>query len=181
MKKLNHNIAIYFMTFGTLFLASCEPNEDNPNQQEIITTVRIVATPQLSGTPVSFEFNDPDGTGGNAPVIDTIFLAANTTYNVSLELYNEAITPVDTITNEIEEEGTDHQFFFVPTGITINTAYEDQDANGNPIGLLSAWSAGNAASGTLRLTLKHLGGIPKDGNITTGETDIQIDFPAVIQ
>jgi len=173
--------SIFLLLAGCAILTSCEPNTDNPNEQEIVTTLRITATEVPVWTPLVFEFNDPDGDGGNAPTIDTLHLAASTTYQVSLELLNESVSPVDTITHEIEEEGTDHQFFFVPAGVSITASYDDQDSNGDPVGLHSTWTTGAASSGTLRLTLKHLDGLPKDGNINTGDTDIQVDFPVSIQ
>ena len=40
--------------------------------------------PQGGGSPVVFQFRDPDGEGGNAPTITSGALAANTTYSVSL-------------------------------------------------------------------------------------------------
>lgn len=172
---------IFGLLIISTFFVACEPNDHDHNEQELITTVRITATPQPSGTPLVFQFSDPDGDGGDAPIIDTIMLASSTTYDVSLEILNESVNPADTITNEIEEEATAHQFFFETTGVDINTVYNDLDSNGDPIGLLSVWTAGSISSGTFRLTLKHLDGIPKDNNINTGDTDIQIDFPAIVQ
>lgn len=159
---------------------ACEPNEDNPLEQEVITSVKLEFTEMVSGDVSSFEYSDPDGEGGNAPTIQTIQLEAAKTYQVSINLYNESATPVDTITHEIEEHGEEHQFFFNTTGVSINVNITDMDVNNLPVGLESFWTTGAANSGTMRVTLKHLDGVAKDGNINTGETDIQIDFPISI-
>lgn len=180
MKTIKTHHLVFATVISVLMLTSCDPEQDNQNEQEIITTLRVTATPQPSGTPLVYELSDPDGDGGNSPVTDTIYLAAGVTYNVALEILNESVTPTDTITHEIEEEGVDHQFFFIATGVNVTTAYNDVDLNGNPIGLESVWTTGAASTGTLEIRLKHQPGI-KDGNITTGETDIQAVFPAIIQ
>ena len=52
-----------------LFLGiSCIKNPVDPNEGELITAVRVKLTETISGVEQVFEFNDPDGEGGNVPV-----------------------------------------------------------------------------------------------------------------
>ena len=82
-------------------------NPTNPNEQELITTFKIVFTDTAGILPnVEAQFVDIDGPGGNNPTIfDTIRLAANATYNATITLLNEAAIPAQNITQEVEEEG----------------------------------------------------------------------------
>ena len=83
-----------------------------PNEEEVITTLNYTLIPSDGGTPVVLSFQDLDGDGGDPPVITGGTLAMNTTYNGSLELLNETETPPGDITEEVEEEADEHQFFF---------------------------------------------------------------------
>jgi len=172
---------------SSLFIWSCTPeNPNNPNEQEVITSVIITC---ISSTDtVEFAYSDPDGDGGNAPTIDTAFLSPSTTYTASLELLDETETPPHDMTHHIEEEGTEHQFFFtIPGTLNLTSTYSDIDANFMPIGLNNTWNTGAASTGSFTLTLRHepdknaLG--VSGGSITNagGETDIEISFPVVIQ
>ena len=61
---------------------------------------------------VVLSFQDLDGDGEDAPVINSGDLAAGVTYNGSIELLNETESPAEDITEEVEEEDLDHQFFY---------------------------------------------------------------------
>jgi hypothetical protein len=164
----------------TILLTSCDPTAPpNPNEGEVITSLKISA---INGDTLTFAYSDPDGNGGNPPTIDTIFLAPSFVYYVSLELLDETKNPVDTLTNEILDEGDEHQFFFTTT-LTLNLVsnYADADINSDPIGLTNNWTTGAASTGSLIVTLKHQPDGTKDGNITTGDTDVEVAFPVVIQ
>jgi hypothetical protein len=169
-----------------LALVSCDPaNPNNPNDQEVITSLKITAT-SITDTTV-FAYADPDGIGGAAPTIDTAFLSPSGSYSVQLELLDETKTPVDTITNEIATEADVHQFFFGFSGVSISSIYDDVDVNGKPVGLINVWSVGSNATGSVTVTLRHQlnknGAGVASGDITNagGETDIEVTFPVVIQ
>lgn len=172
---------------GSLLITSCKDDPEPPNEEEIITTVMYTLTPDGGGTSVTMSFEDLDGDGGNAATIVGGTLAANTSYTASLDLLNEAESPAEVITEEIEEEDEDHQFFFASTIADISFAYGDMDADGNPVGLSSTLTTGAAGSGTLTVTLRHepmksATGVA-DGDITNagGETDIEVVFPVDVQ
>ncbi|MFT4522988.1 MAG: hypothetical protein ACI8ZN_001940 [Bacteroidia bacterium] len=175
----------------TLFISACKEDvpEDPiiPNEEEVITSLNFTLTPEGGGTPVVLSFKDLDGDGGNAPAISEGTLVANTTYNGSLELLKELETPAEDITKEIEEEGVDHQFFFKTSVSGVNFAYNDMDANGNPIGLSTILTTNGAGSGTITVTLRHepkkdASGV-SSGDMTNagGETDIEVTFNVEVQ
>lgn len=177
-----------FLLIFALMISGCSKDPDPVNEEEVITTLTMTWTPAGSGSPVVFQFRDPDGEGGNAPTITSGALTANTTYTVSMDLLNETETPAESITQEIIDEGTEHQFFFATTaGISLSFSYDDTDANGAPIGLETTMTTGDAATGKLQVTLRHDlnkgGSGVAQGDITNagGETDLQVEFDFVIQ
>ena len=188
---MKNSILILTVIAATLLSTfnGCKDDEPAPvNEEEVITTFRATFTPQGGGAIAVFQFRDLDGDGGNPPVITNDTLVASNVYDVSLELFNETVSPVDTITNEVHDEATVHQFFFQPQGgLNLTFAYGDTDSDGHPVGLLSEATTAAASSGTLTITLrhepdKHAAGV-ENGDITNagGETDIEVTFNVVIQ
>lgn len=181
-KKLSVLFFVAFVAQSSLY-TSCTKKDDTPDEeQELITTLKIVATNSTNPSDVrTFMFKDTDGAGGNEPSIDNIALAANEVYNVAIEVLDESKTPADNITAEIAEEKNDHQFFFVPSvGLNLTNTYQDADDNNLPVGLATKFATGATSTGILTVTLKHQPGT-KDNNIATGETDVQVNFSTVIQ
>lgn len=183
-----HKLLFLALAFSAVFVSACDPDDPIVNEEELITTLRMTLTPAGGGTPVVLSFVDLDGDGGNAPVITGGTLAANTTYTGALTILNESETPVEDITEEIETEDDEHQFFFTTSaGLNLTVSYADQDGNNNPVGLATSAAAGAASTGTLTVTLRHepnktAAGV-KEGDITNagGETDIEVVFPVTIQ
>jgi len=172
---------------ATIILSGCE--KDDPvvvNEEEVITTLNYTLT-SANGAVTTLSFQDLDGDGGNAPTITGGTLAANQTYTGSLTLLNETEEPAESITEEIEAEDAEHQFFFQSDISGLTVAYADQDADGNPVGLSSTLTTGAAASGTVTIILRHepvksADGV-SEGDITNadGETDIEVEFPVDVQ
>jgi hypothetical protein len=188
---MKNKILLYITAI--IFLSACKDKNpvipQDPNEEELITTLTLIMVNSANINDTVFAtFKDADGDGGNAPsVFDTIRLTNNTTYNVKIILLNESVSPADTISNEVEEEAEEHQFFYTVTGgpaLTVN--YTDADANSVPIGLMVDFIAGAVTTnknGKLLVTLKHQPGVKPtsgQGNITLGATDIEINFPVVI-
>lgn len=174
-------IAFIFAT--SFFFTACEKDDPEiPNEEELITTLEYTLTPNGGGAATTLSFQDLDGDGGNDPTITGGTLAANQTYTGTLELLNEVETPPENITEEIEEEDEEHQFFFQTNIADLNIAYNDQDGNGNPVGLKTTITTGSTASGTISITLRHepnkSGTGVSEGDITNagGETDIEVTF-----
>ncbi|SNR16107.1 type 1 periplasmic binding fold superfamily protein [Tenacibaculum jejuense] len=179
-----------FLFISTLIFTGCSDDDDDNNlpdevnEEEVITTMTITLTPAGGGTAVTLQTRDADGDGPNAPVLSVSGdLAANTTYTGSIELLNETVSPADIITEEIEEEDEEHQFFFVATGVNATFAYTDSDENGNPVGLDFTLTTTDASTGSLTFTLKHEPSKPNNGTATDagGETDIETTFNVTVQ
>ena len=180
--------------FAAMAIIGCKPDEEDDiiapapvNEEELITTMILSFSGQDGVADKELRFTDADGDGGGAPILDLDTLQAGANYNVSILLLDASANPVDTISNEVLDEGVDHQFFFQPTGADITFAYADADANGAPIGLSTNASTNSPSAGTLEVTLRHqpdkAGAGVDAGDITNagGETDIEVEFPLVIE
>ena len=180
-----------FLALGSIIFTSCSNDDDNPipvNEEEVITTLIITLSPDGGGANTTLESRDLDGDGPNEPEI-TINgnILANTTYNCSIELLNETETPAEDITEEVEEEAEEHQFFYSLTGDLGTITYEDTDNDGNPVGLLFSWETAGETDGSITITLRHepnkdATGV-SDGDITNagGETDIIQSFSVSVE
>jgi len=195
---MNHTLkqALLITALGGA-LTACKKDDPKPptgggggpiNEQELITTVKLFFTNADSSDQREWIWRDLDGDGGNPPVITTVPLAANTAYAVRIEVLDESNpNDIEDITEEIEEEADEHQFFFIVTDANANIVYTDQDDDGNPLGLETLWTLGNSASGTVTVILRHE--LDKDapgvsaGDITNagGDTDVEITFPLIIE
>ncbi len=181
------NMTSLRMYIGLLIIAAvaanCEKDDPViPNEEELITTVRYILTPNDGGPDRILRFQDVDGDGGSAPEISSDPLAANQTYMGTIELLNEQIVPAEDVTMEILEEDEDHQFFYESNVSGLMIAYDDQDANGYPVGLKSIITTSDPGTGQITITLRHQPNKGADevsaGVITNagGETDIEVTF-----
>ncbi len=173
--------------FLLLLLSACDKDPEVPNEEELITTLIYTLTPTSGGDPVVFSFRDIDGDGGQAPVVVTGNLAANTMYNGVIQLRNESVSPVDDITIEVEEEAEEHQFFYIFSDVNATSAYADVDAENNPIGIRTSLTAGDPGEGLMTILLRHLpdkfaDGV-REGDVSNagGETDIEVSFTLTIE
>lgn len=167
---------------------------------EVITTVALSFAPMGGGATVTAEFDDPDGDGGAAPTIDPINLPEGITYTLTVSFQNRLEDPPEDITDEVRDEGEDHQVFFTgdaidgpasntPLAPLIHT-YDDADRNGLPIGLTSTIVTASG-TGSLVVTLRHLPPIDgtavkvadlasqvRDGGLESigGESDVHVTF-----
>jgi hypothetical protein len=172
-----------------ILAASC--SDDDPivvNEEEVITTVTVTLTPEDGGTSIVLNSVDLDGDGPDAPVVTVSGdLAANTTYTGATEVLNETEDPAEDITEEVLEEGVDHQFFYTFSNGLASTTYTDTDENGDPIGITFTLTTTDAGSESLTVSLIHepnkSGSGVVDGSITNadGETDAEVTFPLTIQ
>lgn len=187
-----------------------EPTPGNPlptpNTQEVITTFKLILTDSATSTVYTYFYKDPDGDGGQAAFYgpgttststqsDSVFtLSPNATYFAEILLLDETKNPIDTISNEVGEEGADHMLFFnssnpigtpytvMLAGSGIQITYTDLDA-GSPqrgIGLQTRWRTYGASSKSpVNIILKHQPGV-KDGTITPGDTDVDVTFKVIV-
>ena len=176
------------LLFFVVVLNSCKKDPVvDPNEGELITTVRLKLTNTLSSSinPLVYEFKDLDGEGGAAPVkFDDIVLQKNIPYICEVTVLNESVSPADDITKEIKAEANDHQFYFVPSSSNLlSVSNYDADSQGLPLGLSSFWVSGlNPGTGTVKVVLKHKPGTKAANDlINKGDTDIELNFKLIIQ
>ncbi|NJM26354.1 MAG: hypothetical protein HC859_13575 [Bacteroidia bacterium] len=205
MKKYTTLSILFIFTFActlTIFFSGCESDDPTKeNTPELITRVTLTFTPDGGGTVVTATASDPDGEGVQDIAADgPVTLAASTSYTLTVALVNELADPLDPeydITAEVEEESDEHMFFFSFTedafsspagnGNTDNRNdplnYNDEDANGLPLGLETTWTTGNALpSGSLRIILKHQPDQKSaTSDVAVGETDLDVTFDLVIE
>jgi len=177
---------LFFLALVGLVFTSCGDDEDPepPNEEEVITTLQYALT-SMDGS-VTLSFQDLDGEGGNDGTTNVSPLKANTTYTGTLTFLNELEDPAEDITEEVREEDDEHQVFFSNTaGLTVT--YNDSDDDGNPLGVVTTLTTGDAGTGTLTVTLRHepvkdAEGV-SDGDITNagGETDIAVTFDITVE
>lgn len=172
-------------------LISCDTEDPVPaNEEELITTVKLtfqkMEAGQPSGGPEIFTWKDDDGSGPEEPVIVPVSLDAHSTYNLTIALLNESTTPVTNVTDEVEEEGSAHQFFIQVEGVDITSEYNDVDADGKPLGISHTISTDHSGTGTLTVILIHepdktaAGVANGDPTNAGGETDVQARFEVTI-
>lgn len=166
-----------------VFNISCKRDNDDPenphehNEEELITTVQLLFT-DVSGSTINVTWKDVDGPGGTDPVIDSILLDTNSTYNVSIEFLDESGEETVDVTHEVEEEAGEHLICFETS--TNLVAIERTDSDGkHEIGLSSKWTTTTASDGSVTISLKHQPDV-KDGTCTPGDTDVEVTFPLVI-
>jgi len=180
---------IFLITSLSIILTSCSSDDDIPmliNEEEVITTV--IATFTNVNQTITLTSFDEDGDGPLQPEITVTgnFLAGET-YTGNIRFLNQSLTPNEEITEEIQEEGEEHQIFYHQNGLGTFT-YADQDVNGNPIGLNFSFTANSTPiSGNLTISLIHepdktAEGV-SDGNPQNagGSTDAEVVFPIIIE
>lgn len=194
-------LAVTAAIFSLALLASCD--DDDPlkeNTPELITKATLTFTPSAGGATVTATATDPDGLGVQDIEIDSpINLSDNTAYTLTIQLINELADPAEAeynITEEVEEEGDEHMFFFswtnnvfsdpIGNGNIDNRAddvnYNDADVNGDHIGLETSWITGTVSTGKFHVVLKHQPELKTPTSTSdTGETDLDIEFDINVQ
>ena len=183
------NIITLAILAGTVAMQSCKKEDPViPNEEELITTINYTLISNDFQDTVVLRFQDIDGPGGNDPIIIGGDLKTSKTYNGEIELLNEIESPPENISDEVENESNDHQFFYIRSSPDLGTInYKDQDMNGMPLGLKTEWITQGVSTGTLTIILRHQpdknnSGV-SDGDPTNagGETDIEVTFDVTVQ
>jgi len=183
MKNLYFLVTVLF----TILLASCSKDNETPeavNEEELITTLKVTLVPASEGNTIILTTRDLDGDGPNEPVVTVSSnLTAGVTYNGTIELLDETKSPADNITEEVEEEADEHQFFYtIGSGLDVTATATNLDSEGNLLGTEFELTANTASSGSLTFTLRHEPTKPNDGlSSAGGETDIAATFSITVE
>ncbi len=177
----NQKLYTIFLGLGILLsLSQCKDsgNELKPDEEnELITTVKLNFTNKTDGAVTTFMFQDKDGDGGNAATrYDTIQLAKDNEYSLTIAFLDESKTPTDDITAEIKDKSDEHLIIVTPNPADILTyKYDDQDANGLPVGLKGTIKTGKSMKGSLKIQLRHQPQT-KNGTAEPGSDDVNLNF-----
>ncbi|AWW33289.1 hypothetical protein DN752_21795 [Echinicola strongylocentroti] len=196
MKKLS---IITLITLFSVTLLSCGKDDPVPElDQEVITEVTLTFTEIDEagnlGTSMEYVASSSEGIelGGDVQIDEINGLEAGKKYLLEISAYNGIAN--EDITEEIEEEGDHHQFYFVGSAFvgdnaTLMYEYDDQDEDGNPVGLegyVTVNETINSNTGTFNLVLRHDLNKDYEGADNPswsdfvqagGESDLDIDFP----
>lgn len=187
------NIKIFSIVALSLFLFACTDDSDDSvkpgvnitlNEEELITSVELHFADTNQVALDTFAFNDPDGNGGMSPTIDSIKINSNQSYLVNVQFLDKSNpSSIKDITAEIIAEDDEHIICYElsnANGLMINRT----DSDGSyEVGIKTRWIANNMAAtsnGVLKLILKHQSG-SKDGSCNPGDTDVEVNFPLIIQ
>lgn len=137
---------------------ACGLDSQTLNEQEVITSIIL----DFDGT--RFEFNDPDGDGGEDPTIDPVVLAAGN-YTLTVHFENRLEDPPEDITEEVNDESDQHLVLFTGSAVVgpatdnatgpLAQTYADEDINGLPVGLTNSIVA-TPGTGMMTVTLRHM-------------------------
>lgn len=163
----------------TIAFLSCK--KDDTTEQELITTVVVHLTAADGSFNQEFEWDDRDGDGGNAPVIDEIILPAGKTFNCHAHFYDRSKTPEADVTAEIEADNTAHLLVYAVNGANLSIAPADADDNGKPFRLATTWTTGAISTGTVKITLRHEPDKDAANPDVTGEVDAAAEFVVKVQ
>ena len=193
------SMAIFFMA---LVITSCSKDEEPQKEDvpELITKATLTFTP-TSGDLVVVTATDPDGIGVKDLTVDgAINLRKDQTYVLTIQLLNGLAQPTDdeyNVTDEVESEGDEHQFFFAwtkgvfadPSGngnidngtdaLNYSGGATSKDKNGRALGLTTTWTTTDAVidDASFHVLLKHQPDLKSDtSDSNSGETDLDITF-----
>ncbi len=176
------------IVLGALTFSSCKKEKEEENDEEVITTLTVRLVPVSGGAPLEFTYDDADGPGGNAPTQQSITLAPNRTYNATVTLLNKTENPVKNVTDEVAAEAAAHRFYYTAqAGTNIAVTNLNNDGNGIPLGITSTWTTTAAATGKIKVTLRHYPGTPPNkaaADLVTdskSSTDIEVEFNTAVQ
>ena len=197
-KNLHTKPITALFLFILIFACSKDKDPVPANEEEIITLVTLEVSKVGSSEIIKYNFEveghdhddheeekDDDHDGEHTE----IELEANSSYNVSMFIYNDTDpNNIENITLEVIEEKDKHQIFYAITdelsGFSIKSASDDTlDSNGNPLFNKTTWTSTGETSGDVVGYLIHEP-TSKTGNTRTdfgGATDFEIEFEVHVE
>ncbi|NEU67734.1 hypothetical protein [Spirosoma agri] len=183
---------VLWMVVPVMLLAgACSKDEQNvapTDDNEAITTATLTLINKATPTEVVTATIENLNTTADFSKA-TLTLKANTTYSGVVTLFDKTKTPTLDATAEIKEKANEHLFVYTYTATTgspssLTVSITDKDSNPAPgpypIGLTSDMKTGAAGTGKLKVVLRHQPNA-KNGTATPGSSDLDTDFPVVIQ
>ena len=108
MKVRIFAVMFVLVSASIALLNSCK-NDPTPSTTEYITTVKVLAQNLSTNTTDTFQYVNFNETRPNPPsYVDTIRLKAKTAYAIQVLLLNEAMNPVQSMTDSIIARADNH-------------------------------------------------------------------------
>jgi len=180
-RRFIHLFSLALSASALLYLGSCSPEDlfpDDPAKKlkDTATTFTLKYT-RLSDNAVDYaSCYDPDGSGPETPTLLTqLKLSVNAQYDLELEVRDDtdplrSVNLTDTIS---KRPGA----FRVCMASPLNLTPVPTDTDGKyPVGLKYRIKTGNAATSTLKVSLRNQTGL-KDGSCDIGTLMLEVNFP----
>lgn len=180
--------SLWFVLVVSLLVGACNKDEQNvapTDDNEAITTAILSLTNAANAQDiVTATVENLNSTISPDFTKATLNLKADATYSGTIQLYDKTQTPTLDATEEIREKANEHLFVYTPSAASLLTVtLTDKDTNPAPgpypVGLTFSLKAGPAATGKLKVQLRHQPNT-KNGTATPGTDDLNVDFPVVI-
>lgn len=197
--------SIFALSLFILILSCSKDSDPDPvHEEEVITLVILEVTKVGSSETMKYNFeveghdhgeedheeeeegDDHDDHDGEHLEIE---LEANSSYNVSMMIYNDTDPDnIEDVTTEIIEEVDEHQIFYAITdelsGFSISSASNDpKDSNGYPLFQKTTWTTTGETSGDVVGYLFHEP-TSKTGSTRNdfgGAVDFEIEFEVHVE
>lgn len=176
MKRSRSYFSILFIALLAFTFSNCNDDDVSSRKQQI-TTIRLIVN--NGGNSDEFKFVDTDGPGGIAPMIDDIELESGESYFVNVIFEDESSGEIVDVTQEISERSEEYMVCYHFPGL-VSVSGQDTDSNGSPLGLFINISALEKGENILNLSLKQDPDKGADFPCETGNTDIRVTFPVII-
>jgi hypothetical protein len=202
LKNIFIKPSIALFLFILVFACSKDEDPEPANEEEVITLVTLEVTKVGSSETITYNFeveghahddededDDDDDHDGHEGEHAEIELEPNSSYNVSMLIYNDTDpNNIENITLEVIEEADEHQIYYAITdelsGFSIASASNDtRDSDGNPLFLKTTWTTIGETSGDVVGYLIHEP-TSKTGSTRNdfgGATDFEIEFEVHVE
>ena len=202
LKNIFIKPSIALFLFILVFACSKDEDHEPANEEEVITLVTLEVTKVGSSETITYNFeveghahddedddDDDDDHDGHEGEHTEIELEPNSSYNVSMFIYNDTDpNNIENVTLEVIEEADEHQIYYAITdelsGFSIASASNDtSDSDGNPLFLKTTWTTIGETSGDVVGYLIHEP-TSKTGSTRNdfgGATDFEIEFEVHVE
>jgi hypothetical protein len=201
LKNIFIKPSIALFLFILVFACSKDEDPEPANEEEVITLVTLEVTKIGSSETITYNFeveghahddedeDDDDDHDGHEGEHVEIELEPNSSYNVSMLIYNDTDpNNIENVTLEVIEEADEHQIYYAITdelsGFSIASASNDtRDSDGNPLFLKTTWTTIGETSGDVVGYLIHEP-TSKTGSTRNdfgGATDFEIEFEVHVE
>jgi hypothetical protein len=202
LKNIFIKPSIALFLFILVFACSKDEDPEPANEEEVITLVTLEVTKVGSSETITYNFeveghahddedddDDDDDHDGHEGEHTEIELEPNSSYNVSMFIYNDTDpNNIENVTLEVIEEADEHQIYYAITdelsGFSIASASNDtSDSDGNPLFLKTTWTTIGETSGDVVGYLIHEP-TSKTGSTRNdfgGATDFEIEFEVHVE